>query len=142
MKVLVATSDARRENLFSDAIRNASCELIHTASRAFDAFKLLQRNIYGVIISDDSLPEMGPLEFNLTVRDITDGRPITVVAVPMDSSWVKHHQRFAYADVIESQENVVALIPELVQAVRSNGHSRLSFERYRPLIGPIIASGR
>ena len=131
MKVLVATNDAKHETIFSAAVKNGPCETVDTASGAFDAFKLLRRNRYALVISDDTLPEMGPLEFNLTVRDITDGRPVTVVAVPKDSSWIKHHQRFTFADLIESPENVVELLPNLTQAIQKDGRGALSGNGYQ-----------
>lgn len=83
-EALVVTADGKWAHAYRNALLEQGFE-VHTAWRADEAFGLLRKYVYGVIIIDDSLTDSSVIELGLTVRDIAVGQPALFAAAPSAS---------------------------------------------------------
>ena len=80
LKVLIATADGHWRAQCLGALADSESSRLHIASRGQEALELLRKNAYNFVVFDDSLPDMGLVEFGLTVRDVAPNNPPSFVA--------------------------------------------------------------
>ncbi len=78
LKVLIASCDAGWRDSCAAALGRKAHE-IRTSKAGFTALGLLRRNMYGLILLDDTLPDLGLIEFVLNVHDLAANNPVTMV---------------------------------------------------------------
>lgn len=97
-RALVVTVDKRWRDHCVNTLINAGCE-VDTASKAAAAFDLCQKVPFDLVLLDDSLPDYGPIETVLTVRDVAQHDPALFVGGDkMDRFhrfWERTHVTFA-----------------------------------------------
>ncbi len=83
---------------------------------------LLRTNAYGLILLDDTLPNLGLIEFVLSVHDLAANDPVTMVGgrnlEKLQRVW--RHCQVYFAG---NKQRVIEKIPEAVERVDESGIS-------------------
>ncbi len=76
---LLATAQVDWRRRCAGRLLELGCD-VHTAANGPRGFDLLRKHIYDIIVVDDSLADISPLEFSLTAQDLAPNLPVTLVA--------------------------------------------------------------
>ena len=79
LTALVVTGDRRWGGQCVDRLLAAGCD-VHTASDGLRGINLLRKQIYDLVVVDDSLDDVSPLEFSLNLRELTPNTPVYIIA--------------------------------------------------------------
>jgi CheY-like chemotaxis protein len=79
LTALVVTGDRRWRGQCVDRLLTAGCD-VHTASDGLRGINLLRKQIYDLVVVDDSLKDVSPLEFTLNLRELTANAPVYIIA--------------------------------------------------------------
>ena len=77
-RALVVTGDKRWRDHCVSTLINEGCE-VDTASKGAQAFELCRKIPFDLIVVDESLPDYGPIETVLTLRDMFQHQPAVFV---------------------------------------------------------------
>jgi len=125
MKALVVASGADRITSYMDILVQEGCDAV-AATEAFDALALLRRHQFDLVIVDESLHNMLPLEFTLTLRDMRVHQPIAIVASPSQQRTFQRLASHLRTEFVGSLEEAMHYIPEAVRLAESRTrHARL-----------------
>lgn len=78
-ETLIVSADLDWNAELAQAIRDAGARP-HVERDGLAALRKLRRQVFHLVIVDDSLDDYGPLEFCLHLRDLADAQPVTVLA--------------------------------------------------------------
>lgn len=87
-KALLVSACSEHRLSWEHSLRPHS-HLMHEAQSGFEAVALLQQHLYSIVIFDDTLPDMLPIEFALNLNDAAQGDPQRYFAGA-------HSERFAW----------------------------------------------
>ncbi len=79
LTALVVTGDRRWGCQCVDRLLAAGCD-VHTASDGLRGIDLLRKQRYDLIVVDDALSDVSPLEFTLNLRELVPNAPVYIVA--------------------------------------------------------------
>ena len=79
LRALVASSDQRWRAKYVNALLNAGCD-VHTATDGFQGLNLLRCQVYDLVLMDDSVNDLEPVEFSFNVREVAANNPVLMVA--------------------------------------------------------------
>ncbi len=115
---LIACCHQKRKEQYTKSALNEGWD-VHTVSRGTDAFDLLHKRRYDLIVMDESIDDQSPVEFSLSAADIATNHPAIVVAAkrftPVKALWdecrVIHAAPF---------EDIAAKLPDLLEQVAAS----------------------
>jgi CheY-like chemotaxis protein len=79
LKALIVSANPQWRTLYSRTFMEERCEVL-AAATGFNGLEHVQRELFDFILVDESLRDMGPIEFTLNVRDVAPNEPCILVA--------------------------------------------------------------
>lgn len=115
-KALVATRNPARRRLLANALLDQDCD-VHTASRLGDSLDLLRKQRYDIVLVDETLEGMSPLEFTLNLRDLVKPMPVALVAGDFNGH-PERLQRQCELYYMGGADELVERVPDAVREAR------------------------
>lgn len=116
-RVLVVTSDERWRDSCTQAFRAEGCE-VNTVPGGLQALDVLQRNLFDIVVTDDSYSNMGPIEFLFNVRDLASNEPFILLGgnglERFEDVWRRCNVFFT-----GSKDRLLSAIPDSIERVYS-----------------------
>lgn len=120
MRALIVSANVHRRRRFAENLLHGSCD-IHTVNRGFEAIDHVRKHAYDVVVVDDSLSDLGPLEFTLALRDMGRANTRIFVAAPEYRDKFKRLGAATNVEFIGAPDAVARRLAESVD--KNNGGS-------------------